>query len=341
MRKRMLDFVSYCTPKILYRMLRSFVRYCRLFRAYFYDLNLYYRHSMSVDEGVGNKLIAKVIKNTHVIEKGLTMPASRAGFGIPRMLVLMSEIESCISGKAVIDSQVRHAISVVREYFQFHNSIPFELPHSLTTRYEAFESVLQHASVSTVSSSQRSITREEYFSRANASFDSFARSRSSLRNFSSNAVNENEFWNAIDLARTTPSACNRQSVRLHVFANPTKIKNILEVQGGNRGFGHLVNRLVIVTYETSMYFEASERSIGLVDGGMYCMNLLYTLHASSIGACILNAAHSAEKDKQMRAVSEIPSSEVFVAFIACGIPPDNFKIATSFRYPLTEIITEH
>jgi hypothetical protein len=43
----------------------------------------------------------------------------------------------------------------------------------------------------------------------------------------------------------------------------------------------------------------------------------------------------------MRKVTNIPEGEYFVAMIACGIPPDEFKIATSFRYPLNFILTDH
>ena len=40
-------------------------------------------------------------------------------------------------------------------------------------------------------------------------------------------------------------------------------------------------------------------------------------------------------------VAKITDAEVFVAWITCGIPPDNFKIASSFRYPLDHILDEH
>ena len=109
-----------------------------------------------------------------------------------------------------------------------------------------------------------------------------------------------------------------------------EIIKILDKQGGNRGFGHLASNLLITTFEPSVYFEESERVSGFVDGGMYCMNILYSLHSNGIAACILNTAHNETKDLEIRKVTNIPKSECFVAMIACGVPPANFKIAKSF-----------
>ena len=65
------------------------------------------------------------------------------------------------------------------------------------------------------------------------------------------------------------------------------------------------------------------------------MNLLYALHFKKIATCPLNCSTTPEKDKKLRLLCNIPPSEVFIVMIACGIPPDNFKLASSPRYDIT------
>jgi len=96
----------------------------------------------------------------------------------------------------------------------------------------------------------------------------------------------------------------------------------------------LTNKLIIVASELGVFTGQEERNQAYIDGGIYLMNLVYSLHYNKIGACILNCSNSIEKDIELRKLSMIKESEVFIAMVACGIPPETFKIATSTRYSL-------
>ncbi|MGK0385880.1 MAG: nitroreductase [Patiriisocius sp.] len=326
---------------IIYKFIRALVRYIRLGKSYFYDMNQYSRYSMLADNMSEKKLISKIILDTHVIEKGLTMPEVKLGFGQARLRVLMDNVFRFISGFSDSESQVLHAVSVIKEYFVFHENEKYTFDNELKVMFEKLLELEKISILKVVSRNQRNIIRDNYFSHSKSPFKKFSDSRCSIRNFSNEFVSKEKVYDALDLCRNAPSACNRQSVKVHVYRGKSKIRKILEVQGGNRGFGHLSSLLIIVTYESSAYFGETERNSGYVDGGMYCMNILYSLHANEIGACILNAANDPEKDIKMRNVSKVPDSECFVAMIAGGVPPENFKIARSFRYPLKDILVEH
>lgn len=337
----MKKILGYILPKFVLKSIRDIVRYVRVGRSYLYDLNHYFKYSVAVFETTDNKMIAKIILDTHVIEKGLTMPEFRLGFGQARLLVLLSNVSSYLSLYNGRNPQLLHALSVIDEYFKVHSKNNYLLSDNVLKAREIFLKSNDMASLKFEERHQRSISKTDYFDRIDKTFFEFSESRSSIRSFSEEPVCIDEVKEALDLCRNTPSACNRQSVRVHLFRNKDEIKRILSVQGGNRGFGHLAGFLIVVTYEPSMYFEANERNSGIVDGGMYCMNILYSLHFKKMVACILNAAHSRSKDIAMRKVVNIPKSEVFVAMIAGGYPAENFKIATSFRYPLENILELH
>ena len=328
-------------PMFLYLYLRVLARYIRLGRSYLYDLNHYFQYSMSMDNNTKNKLVSKIILDTHVIEKGLTMPEFRLGFGQVRLVVLLKNVECYILRYDNEHHQILYALSVINEYFEVHDKSNYSVSTELLNAKNVFFGKEEINTVNFKERHQINITKYEYFDAIDKPFFQFSASRSSIRNFSREPVELVEIKQALDLCRNTPSACNRQSVRVHLFKGKDAIERILEVQGGNRGFGHLANFLIVVTYEPSMYFEESERNSGIVDGGMYCMNILYALHAKEMTACILNAAHSGEKDLAMRKVARIPASEVFVAMIAGGKAADKFKVATSYRYPLEKILEVH
>ena len=328
-------------PMFLYLYIRVLARYIRLARSYLYDLNHYFQYSMSMDNNTKNKLVSKIILDTHVIEKGLTMPEFRLGFGQIRLAVLLTNVEYYISEYEGENPQVLHALSVINEYFKVHDKSNYSVSAELLKAKNIFFGKNEINVVDFKERHQINVTKSEYFDAIDKPFFQFSESRSSIRNFSQEPVELAEIKLALDLCRNTPSACNRQSVRVHLFKDKNTIEEILNVQGGNRGFGHLANFLIVVTYEPSMYFEESERNSGIVDGGMYCMNILYALHAKKMTACILNAAHSGEKDLAMRKVARIPASEVFVAMIAGGKAADKFKVATSYRYPLEKILEVH
>ncbi len=43
----------------------------------------------------------------------------------------------------------------------------------------------------------------------------------------------------------------------------------------------------------------------------------------------MNCSTSPQKDKQLRSICRIKESEVFIAMVTCGIPPESFKVAVS------------
>ncbi|WP_147677613.1 nitroreductase family protein [Algibacter pacificus] len=298
--------------------------------SYNYDLKRYSKHSDTLKTDSSSKLIGKIIRRYHVIEKGLTMPDTRLGFGKDRLIKLIENCIDYVEKYGTEDIQIKHAISVILEYEFFHRAMNFQLDDNLI--YEINR--VKNLEVTSNISEQRKESKDSYFKYTNSSFKEFALSRSSIRNFTEEEVSLDVIKNALELAQSAPSACNRQCWRTYVFTNKNKMNEILKVQGGNRGFGHLANKLIVIASDMSMFTNGDERNQVYVDGGIYAMNLLYALHYNNLAACILNCSNSVEKDLKLRQMCQIKDSEVFVAMIICGHPPENFKIAVSERYAL-------
>jgi nitroreductase len=273
------------------------------------------------------KMLGSIIATYHVIEKGLTMPETRLGFGRDVMLLLIEEclLFARIYGKD--DQQLQHAFRVIAEYQEFHVNCGYNLDEGLLTKINEVMSLNRSVEPSV----QTHVSREEYFRSVMSNYEEFSQSRRSVRNYSSERLSDKRVYDAIALARNSPSSCNRQTTRVYVFDDPDKVQRILQLQGGNRGFGHLADRVLVVVGELRLCFGVHEKNLVYVDGGMYVMSLLYSLHFQKIVACPLNCYFSKTIERKVRQECGIKDSEVVLAMISCGNAPDSFRLASSPR----------
>jgi nitroreductase len=266
------------------------------------------------------------------------MPNPRLGFGQENLLKLIGECILFISSYGENDIQLKHAVAVIMEYYNFHLVNNHTLPSNVL---DAIMKIQPHFA-GVKSSVQKEISCDDYFAMIGNKFDTFSKSRASVRNFSDKSISIECLKSAIELSRNTPSACNRQPWRVYVYSDAKKIQAILNTQGGSRGFGNLSNKLIVIAGELGVFGHSFERNQVFVDCGMYAMNLLYSLHFHRIAACILNGNTTPSKDKILRKLCGFKDSEVLIAMIACGSPPEHFKLATSPRYEIDHFITvEH
>ena len=265
------------------------------------------------------------------------MPDTRLGFGKERITDLMGYCTSFIEKFGYCDPQVSHAIATIKEYKAFHLNANHPIDPELAYKIDTFES--RHSDI--LASHQQVITGTEYFANSHSEFFNFSNSRRSIRNYSPVAVELDTIEKAISLARNAPSVCNRQSVRVHVYSDRETVQSMLKVQAGNRGFGHLANKVIAVTAELGAMHGLYERNQSFVDGGMWAMNLLYALHYYKIAACPLNCSNSPEKDRLLRKYGKIDNSETFIMLISIGHAADSFKMAASPRKSVGEIATFH
>ena len=132
-----------------------------------------------------------------------------------------------------------------------------------------------------------------------------------------------------------------KQLRRHVVSKGSKLfDDILSIQQGNRGFGFLADKLLIVSVDISSYCIIRERMGMFVDGGIYVMNLLYSLHYYNIAACTLNWFYEPIADNKIKSLLGIESEQV-VAILAIGDLPQEFKYAKSDRLDISKVLTIH
>ncbi len=270
----------------------------------------------------------------HIVEKGLTMPVPRPGFGKP---VVMGLVDTVLKYERMklpqTEMEFSQSVSVLKEYIEFHKLIDFALDTDLAVKLSIIETKFEGVT----GLKQMNISSADYFKDINAAFDTFCKSRYSVRNYTDEEIPLQILTDCIDLAQKSPSFCNRQPTRVHVVKSAEKKKAILELQNGNRGFGHLAETLLVITSVISTTKDIHERNENHLNGGMFSMTLLNALHFNKIGACALNWSVSSDKDIKLRKLLDIPENEVILVVISCGYVPNQFSIASSPRKAASEI----
>lgn len=293
-----------------------------------YDCERFYRYS-----GVGHPdsketLIARIIVLYHVLEKGLTMPQRKPVFGVDAVDSLIQRITTYETRFGDDNSQVTHAIGVIKAYQQFR--IANSTSSSGDEKWERLVSFCnRHTGIP--EATQLHMTSETFYKDKEGAFPVFAHARHTLRNYSDQPLSIHQLQKAIALAQTTPTACNRQYCRTHCISDKMKMARLLEIQGGNRGFGHLADKLLVVTADLESLAEPRERNDLFTNGGMYLMNLCYALFYFEIAHCVLNWSRTPEEDLAARGILDIKPSETIVAMITCGNTPEQFDVAASPR----------
>lgn len=273
----------------------------------------------------------EMIRNYHVIEKGLSMPEFRPGFGaepVTRLVQLVRRLE--LDQRPADNRQHLAAKAVLVTYRERHQAIGHvaagRVPAELVTPEPACGGTKAHVPANP------------------ADLEAFARTvrtRSSVRNFIPDRAPDMQTVNqAIDDARWSPSVCNRQTARVHLYTGD-KATEMLKHQSGNRGFGHRVPLLIIVTSDLRYFSGVNERYQGWIDGGMFAMLLLLGLHARGLGAVSLNWSVLNKNDTAIRKPAGIPDHERIIMMIGCGVPEPGCVVPVSMRRSVEEISHWH
>lgn len=305
----------------------------RIIGNYAYDAQRFLKYSTTLEKPKDPaQLEAKIVARTHVIEKGLSLEKTRLGYGqanVESLIDLLARYER--EGYPTNGSAYRSAVSTLQTYAKFHKDNDYdlgELGENIRTLPQEMESL----------GGALSLTREEILAQAKLDFRVFSKARYSIRHFSDKPVDLSLIKEAVHIAQEAPSSCNRQATRVYIIQDRSVKDAVLEYQIGNRGFGHLADAILVITFDQRCFFDLRERNLGFIDAGIFSLSLLYSLHYVGLGACSLNWAVEKERDEDLRRLIDIPDSEVIVLLIAAGHLPERLQVARSARKDLDEIL---
>jgi len=139
-------------------------------------------------------------------------------------------------------------------------------------------------------------------------------------------------------AQLSPSACNRQPCRIRIVSDSESKRRLLALQNRNRGFGHLVPHIAIVTADERCFFGVSEQH-GPYNKWRSVRHELHPVFArSGFGTCCLKCCVPSSTDRAAHHLLDIPSVERIIMLIAIGYANDDCHVPRSARSDLSDVI---
>lgn len=327
-------------PRIILRIWNKLKGYLKLIEAYACDYKRFAIYSgLTQRRSKKAATAAHLTMNFHRIEKGLSLRETRLNFGEDVVESVTRFLKQYVKRYGV-DDTAASCWKCLKDYHELHDSrdaLNRELYNVFATIDIGIEGKAKADSLTAVCYYQR----QEILQQAKLDFASFVYSRLSVRDFSDEPVDTKLLFEAARIAQKTPSVCNRQGWRMHVYNTPESCKRAVGCQGGNRGFGELIQCAVIVTGEIEHFFSPVERNQGFIDGGLYAMTLTYALHSLGLATCCLNLSLSPKQERRLRRECGIGPNEMPIMMIAVGHYPENFKTASSQRKRVEDVISIH
>ena len=281
------------------------------------------------------KILSSLIILGHSIEKGLASKNIRYGFGQQKIKEIIELIKKYKNITNIDSDRFNYVLGILDEYYKLHLN-HFESLNNDTIN--ELKDILTLYKDNIVETKTKEFTSDEYFNYSNFPFIDYVKSRHSIRDFSEKKVEETLLVRVFELAQQAPSACNRQSVHVYAIYNKEIILKLVDLQNHQRGFADNANPLLVISYEMQDWGAGEQWFGGFLDSGIYLMNLLYSLHYYKIAAIPLNWYATIENNNKLREILDLPDSHVPVAFVACGYPIKEFKLVTSKRRKIDEVV---
>lgn len=305
-----------------------------------HDFELQKRYNASVDPDEDKqKMCYTLLRENHVIEKGLSIKRSRQGFGQQKILALIQRLQKYQDRYGSIDKYfLCYPMETIRAYVEHMKSDAVNI-HEIETAFGCLCKKVGFEPCGKCSAGVASVGRDAIREEAQGDFSSLLMSRHSIRYFDQgNLPSRHQIDAALELAQRTPSACNRQAWHTHVFQGEQSIK-LAHWQEGCRGFEDEMSTTILVTADLKgfLWHEVHQ---AYVDGGLYAMNLINSIHFMGMGCIPLSTGFEWTKIKEL-AKFDIPENEIPILIVGLGNLLPEFKVAVSKRKKIEETNIYH
>ncbi|TGD22755.1 hypothetical protein EGT49_08215 [Companilactobacillus suantsaicola] len=315
-------------PSVIVKEIKKMNKRRFLYKNYLNDLNGYSKYSGMWERSDEKQIKAKLIFYSHAIEKGLSHPNFRVRFGKRALNNLFHYLSKYNELNYNLNSmEYLNAISVLKAYDDKHKNLNVPMPkfHKKFDRFK-YDSAPDVAGSDVL-----------YLNKKNMSFSELIFERHSVREFDDSNVDLSKVKNSVEMAIRTPSVCNRQPWKVYLTNDSKRIKKLLELQGGFKGYT-IPPVLSLVTVDLSSFISVTERNEPFVDGGMFVMSFLYALTDNGLASCTLNTMRPVPVLDEIKSIMGISSSEVLISFIAIGNYKKEYRVAKSHRKNINDIM---
>ena len=306
-------------------------------KEYLYDKDFYKKYNMGTEESL-NKLGYESIIHTHTLEKGMEHFELRP-FAVEKTRYIMSLIkreskyENYENKFAFING-----INSLREYkkiYEEHNWINKD-------EYKKVDEFLKNYSkVENQKAGAYILTKKELQKDYEIDYLKFVKSRHSTRNYKNEPIKLDDVKAAVEMAKYSASACNRQYIKLHFYPSGEMRDNVIHYAIGKGGLYLQGVNTFIITFDVNGLSGVGERNQGYFNAGLYSTNLVNAFHSLGIGTCFIQFANSVQEEDELKKKNGIPEYERIAVILFAGYYDEKSIFAVSPRKSVKELLIEH
>lgn len=300
---------------------------------YKYDFKFYlknYSHSKETK----NKLGYNILLATHSLEKGMSIRNLRY-FGITKTKDIIDMLKKYATyGNYENDYAFINGINVLRSYVKIYES------QNWTNRDEykyVKDFIDNYKNINKMDVGSFTLTNKEANQGKEFDYNKFLSGRRSVRNYKNKKISEKDIEAAVNMALKSPTACNRQMVKIYYVSNEEKANEIIKIGQGFGGFELEGVNIFIVTFDINANYFIGERNQGWFNAGLVSMNFVNALHSLGIGTCFIQFGNTTKEEELVKRILNIPSSERIAVLISAGYYATESKIPYSPRKSINDI----
>lgn len=281
-----------------------------------------------------NRLEYIIKVQTHGIEKGLSFRTPKEAFGVVKIMALIENLKIYIKNPNLNKESVNETLNVLNTYINKFKGNPkieqiVEEYNALSAKFGAFK----ECCVGTMT-----IHKKDVEEAIDIDYLKFIKARHSYRYFTKDASIE-QIKQALEIARYTPTACNRQPQHVHIYQGK-EMEEVLAIQHGALGFIDEMSYCILITTNMHAYSHL-ENNQAYVDGGLYAMNLLNALHFAGLGTIPLTCGQLQGTNREKLAQFGVKEYECPILVIGIGGLEEKAEVNVSPRKEYSDYTTFH
>ena len=308
-------------------------------KEFLYDKNFYLLNEMYAskdNKGHGNGY--NILFNTHSLEKGFSHFELRP-FGKQKIKIIIGLLKKQVA----FENYERlfsfiNGINSLREFkkvYEEHKWIDYPEYKEVSEFLAKYKKIIEQKTGAYV------MTKEELKNDYDIDYNKFIKSRHSTRNYKNMILQIGDIKKAVNMAKYSASACNRQYIKVHYYPKGKMRQNVIDYSLGKGGLYLEGVNTFIITFDTNGLIGAGERNQGYFNAGLFSTNFVNALHSLGIGTCFIQFANSVEEEEKLKKLNEIPSSERIAVILYAGYYDDKSIFCVSPRKDFEEYFTLH
>jgi nitroreductase len=270
-------------------------------------------------------------RNIHRLEKGLIMKPRREIFGEAFIIQTIDLYRSIVEAPTISTDELKWAKDILSLYFETVSSS--EVIDLARKRYEEISVVSD-----TIYNSKFVPYMKSETTLSNVSYEEFmtlCQQRRSVRWYKSDSVPDELINQALDIARTAPSACNRQPFEFLVLNDKQQAPVIAALPAGTGGFAKQVPCIIVVVGDLSCYPTEADRHVMYIDSALSSMQFMLALEILGLSSCMLNWPENKSKELELYKKLSIPLHKRVLMMMSVGYAEPSGMIPYSSKKPLS------